>query len=67
MPEAVINWINKQKERKTTTTSQGDNNTTSIGVVMTVYVNKVGQDGYVTAYIDGEGKENFVVSICIPN
>ena len=35
MSAAVINWINKQKERKTTTTSQGDNNTTSIGVAMT--------------------------------
>ena len=57
MSAAVINWINKQKERKTTTTSQGDNNTTSIGVAMTAYVNKVGQDGYVAALIDGKGDE----------
>ena len=56
MPEAVINWINKQKERKTTTTSQGDNNTTSIGVAMTAYVNKVGEDGWVTIIVEGEYK-----------
>ena len=54
-----MNWINKQKERRTTTTSQGNNNTTSIGVTMTAYVNKVGQDGYVTILIDGRGKERY--------
>ncbi|MBI0096550.1 MULTISPECIES: hypothetical protein [Gilliamella] len=57
MSAAVMNWINKQKERRTTTTSQGNNNTTSIGVTMTAYVNKVGQDGYVTILIDGRGEK----------
>ncbi|WP_294834085.1 hypothetical protein [uncultured Gilliamella sp.] len=59
MSAVVMNWVNKQKERKTTTTLQGNNNITSIGVTMAAYVNKVADDGYVTVLLDGEGEVRF--------
>jgi hypothetical protein len=47
MSTTIMNWINKQKAGQTTITQQGNNNVISIGIAMTAYVNKVGEDGWV--------------------
>ena len=63
MPEQVSKvqeWINKKRaeKEKTTTTLQGNNNPTKIKIVgaMTAYVNKVGQDGWVTIKVGEKNK-----------
>lgn len=61
MAETVMEWVDKQKKRKTTSTAQGGNNSSSVPVAKTAYVCKVAKDGWVSILLDGYGTKNFSI------